>query len=67
MKFQSKTPQVNASFVAQSATILGNVKVGLKSSIWYGAIIRGMLFFLSSFLLTFFFTLSLITIDYYVV
>jgi carbonic anhydrase/acetyltransferase-like protein (isoleucine patch superfamily) len=50
MKFQSKTPQVNASFVAQSATILGNVKVGLKSSIWYGAIIRGMLFFLPFFL-----------------
>lgn len=48
IKFQSKTPEVNASFVAQSATILGNVKIGLKSSIWYGAVIRGMVIFVLS-------------------
>ena len=30
-----------ASFVAPSASIIGNVSIGEKSSIWYGATIRG--------------------------
>lgn len=30
-----------ASFVAPSASVIGNVTVGKKSSIWYGATIRG--------------------------
>lgn len=28
-------------FIAPSATVLGDVKIGSKSSIWYGAVLRG--------------------------
>jgi len=29
------------AFIAQNATLIGNVTVGPKSSIWYGAVLRG--------------------------
>jgi carbonic anhydrase/acetyltransferase-like protein (isoleucine patch superfamily) len=36
------TPELSeAAFVAPNATVLGDVKTGLGSSIWYGAILRG--------------------------
>mmetsp|Transcript_33610 Transcript_33610/g.41164 ORF Transcript_33610/g.41164 Transcript_33610/m.41164 type:complete len:287 (+) Transcript_33610:92-952(+) len=37
----SPTVSEYASFVAPSASVIGNVSVGEKSSIWYGATIRG--------------------------
>ena len=41
VKFNKHTPQINAAFVASSASVIGNVKIGAKSSVWYGAVIRG--------------------------
>ena len=36
-----KTPQIHPStFVAPNATILGNVKIGKESGIFFGAVIR---------------------------
>ena len=38
------TPELNsADFVAPNATILGNVRVGEKSSVWFNATILGTL------------------------
>ena len=40
--FEDKIPQLaNGSFVAETALVLGNVRIGKDSSIWYGAVIRG--------------------------
>lgn len=37
-----KTPDVaQAAFVAPNATVIGNVKLGRQSSVWYGAVLRG--------------------------
>jgi carbonic anhydrase/acetyltransferase-like protein (isoleucine patch superfamily) len=36
------TPEIDEScFVAETATVIGNVKIAEKSSIWYGVVIRG--------------------------
>ena len=36
------TPQVSPeAFVAENATLIGNVTVGRDSSVWFGAVIRG--------------------------
>jgi gamma-carbonic anhydrase len=41
-KFLSHAPIIDASvFVAANATIIGRVKIGKQSSIWYNAILRG--------------------------
>ncbi len=41
-KFLSKKPVLGAeSFVASNAIIVGDVRVGEHSSIWYGAVLRG--------------------------
>lgn len=32
-----------ADFVAPNSTVIGNVEIGEKSSIWYGATLRGEL------------------------
>ena len=38
----SPKPQVKVSnFIATSANIVGDVSMGLNTSIWYGAVIRG--------------------------
>jgi carbonic anhydrase/acetyltransferase-like protein (isoleucine patch superfamily) len=38
----SKTPDTaQAAFVAPNATILGNVKLGAHSSVWFGCVLRG--------------------------
>ena len=35
-------PQIHSSvFVAETATIVGNVSIGFESSVWYGAVLRG--------------------------
>ena len=37
-----RTPQVDeAAFVAPSAVVIGDVAIGARSSIWYGAVLRG--------------------------
>lgn len=40
----SKTPQLdNADFVAPNATVVGNVELGERASLWYGATVLGTL------------------------
>src|SRR4051794_29639246 len=35
-------PQIGpGSFVASTAALIGDVKIGLRSSIWFGAVLRG--------------------------
>jgi carbonic anhydrase/acetyltransferase-like protein (isoleucine patch superfamily) len=43
--FRGKMPQLDASaFVADNATVIGDVAVGARSSIWFGAVLRGDVF-----------------------
>jgi carbonic anhydrase/acetyltransferase-like protein (isoleucine patch superfamily) len=40
--FNGKTPQIAPDvFVAENATIIGDVEIGPGASIWYGAVLRG--------------------------
>ena len=40
--FRGKTPQVSPdTFIAETATLIGDVSVGPDSSVWYGVVIRG--------------------------
>ncbi|MDD2714342.1 MAG: gamma carbonic anhydrase family protein [Candidatus Wallbacteria bacterium] len=40
-KFQGQFPRVDAScFIAQTASVIGRVKIGAGSSVWYGTVIR---------------------------
>lgn len=42
MTLQSTKPQLGENvFVAPNANVIGDVKIGNKSSIWYGALLRG--------------------------
>mmetsp|Transcript_30216 Transcript_30216/g.115882 ORF Transcript_30216/g.115882 Transcript_30216/m.115882 type:complete len:134 (+) Transcript_30216:493-894(+) len=42
MRVKGKTPEIGDSvFVAPNASLIGDVKLGDLSSVWYGAIIRG--------------------------
>lgn len=44
-RFRDKTPEVGAgAFLADTATLVGDVKVGARSSIWFGAVLRGDVF-----------------------
>jgi carbonic anhydrase/acetyltransferase-like protein (isoleucine patch superfamily) len=37
-----KDPRIHASaFIAENATIVGDVHIGAQSSVWYGSVIRG--------------------------
>ena len=41
-EFKGKRPQVGKDvFVAENAALIGDVKIGDGSSIWYGAVLRG--------------------------
>jgi len=43
--FRGKTPQIDPSaFVADNATIIGEVTLGARSSVWFGAVLRGDVF-----------------------
>ncbi len=43
--FGGKQPQIDASaFVAEQAVVIGDVTVGARSSIWFGAVVRGDVF-----------------------
>lgn len=40
--FAGKTPQIGpAAWVADSATVIGDVVLGPRASIWYGTVVRG--------------------------
>ena len=42
LKFQNLSPKIKPSaFIAETATLIGDVVVGEESSIWYGCTIRG--------------------------
>jgi len=42
MKLFDKSPAIDETvFVAPSAAVIGDVKIGQNSSIWYGCVIRG--------------------------
>jgi len=43
--FEGLTPRVHESaFVAETAAIVGDVEIGARSSIWFGAVLRGDVF-----------------------
>src|SRR5215831_2268643 len=45
--YRDKTPQVGTgTFVADNAVLVGDVIVGARSSIWYGAVLRGDVFYI---------------------
>lgn len=40
--FRDKHPRIASSaFVAENATIIGDVEIGPQASVWYGAVLRG--------------------------
>jgi carbonic anhydrase/acetyltransferase-like protein (isoleucine patch superfamily) len=42
---RGRTPKIDpTAFVADTATIVGDVQVGARSSIWFGAVLRGDVF-----------------------
>ncbi len=44
-RFRDLRPEVGAGcFVAETAAIIGDVVIGVRSSIWYGAVLRGDVF-----------------------
>jgi carbonic anhydrase/acetyltransferase-like protein (isoleucine patch superfamily) len=43
--FRGQRPQIHpTAFVEESAQIIGNVRVGANSSVWFGAVVRGDVF-----------------------
>ena len=42
MSYKEKSPTIDEScFVAENASVIGDVQIGRKSSVWFGAVIRG--------------------------
>ena len=42
MEFEGKSPNIDKSvFLASSADVIGEVEIGVDSSIWFGCVIRG--------------------------
>jgi len=40
--FQGKTPDIDpTAFIAETATLIGDVTIGPGASVWYGAVLRG--------------------------
>jgi carbonic anhydrase/acetyltransferase-like protein (isoleucine patch superfamily) len=40
--FDGKQPRVDAStFIAETAVVIGDVEIGARSSVWFGAVVRG--------------------------
>ncbi len=40
--FQDKTPKIHkTAFIAESATVIGDVEIGEQSSVWFGSVVRG--------------------------
>jgi carbonic anhydrase/acetyltransferase-like protein (isoleucine patch superfamily) len=45
--YGGKTPQIGeGTFLAENAVVVGDVVVGARSSIWYGAVVRGDVFYI---------------------
>ncbi len=43
--FGGKAPQIDpTAFIADNATVIGDVAIGARSSIWFGAVLRGDVF-----------------------
>lgn len=43
--FRGKSPQIHPTvFVADTATVIGDVEVGASSSLWFGVVVRGDVF-----------------------
>src|SRR5271156_4599604 len=43
--FRGKKPQIDpTAFVADTATLIGDVTLGARSSVWFGAVLRGDVF-----------------------
>jgi gamma-carbonic anhydrase len=44
-RFGTKLPQIgDATFLAETAVVVGDVEIGARSSVWYGAVLRGDVF-----------------------
>lgn len=42
MDYKGKSPMIDKSaFVAENATVIGDVEIGADSSVWFGAVLRG--------------------------
>lgn len=42
MTYKNKTPEIDEScFIAENASVIGDVSIGAGSSVWFGAVIRG--------------------------
>jgi carbonic anhydrase/acetyltransferase-like protein (isoleucine patch superfamily) len=42
LTFQGKTPEVaEGAFIAPNATLIGDVRIGAGSSVWFGCVLRG--------------------------
>jgi gamma-carbonic anhydrase len=40
--FDDKSPRIGAdTFVAETASLIGDVEIGARSSVWYGVVLRG--------------------------
>ena len=45
--FNGKHPQIDATaYVAETATVIGDVRIGRESSVWFGAVVRGDVFWI---------------------
>ena len=43
--FNGKHPQIDpTAYVAETATVIGDVRIGRESSVWFGAVVRGDVF-----------------------
>ncbi len=45
VKLGSKVPSFRGTFIAPTASIVGDVSIGHGSAVWYGAVLRGKIFF----------------------
>lgn len=42
VKLKAMSPKIESSaFIAENATVVGDVSIGAQSSVWYGAVVRG--------------------------
>ncbi len=45
--FDGKHPQIDpTAYVAETATVIGDVRIGRESSVWFGAVVRGDVFWI---------------------
>ena len=45
IRFKNKVPKISSDcFIASNATVIGDVVIGPKSSVWFGTVIRGDVF-----------------------